>query len=98
MPAHVVVITDPAKWAILRAFLAELEEGAIVIGPDAAAAFEIQAGQPIEEAMIEYDYGGECDIMLDWDNDPGLQHWCYEAIRKAQGLPAIDEESKPADP
>ena len=47
MAANVIVITDPAKWEIIRDVLCELDEGGIVIGPDAAAAYEKKFGQPI---------------------------------------------------
>lgn len=93
MAAYIRVITDPGKWAVILEFLNDCEEGAIVIGPQAAAAFEKKYHVPIEEGMVEYDYGECCDLMLDWINDDELfEHYCWDAVRAAAGLPSEEPE------
>lgn len=91
MAANVVVITDPAKWEIIREVLCELDEGGIVVGPVAAAAYETKFGQPIDESYIEdYDFDG-ADIWVDWTDDPALGH------RAIHALSAEGDDDEPGD-
>ncbi len=86
MAAHVVAITDPEQWQIIHNVLAELVEGGIVIGPAAAAAFERMYGQPVEERLIEYDFGEQPDVFVDYTNDSDLDHFCIQSIATAMSL------------
>ncbi len=70
--AAYIVCPSEAEWAVIGPFLEKCQEGAIIISPGIRLAIESEfgmtQGQIDDEAAgqnVDYDYGGECDIMLD---------------------------------
>lgn len=82
MAANVVVIRDPAAWAILDFVFSELDRGGIVIGPDQAKELDEKFGENWEENtrmfLDDYDFGGEADLWVDLFNEVAR-----EAVEKA---------------
>lgn len=89
--AAIVRIISQQDWPVIRAFLDSLEEGAIVISPYMHRQMIDDGLKPKHgRRLLDYDFGGEPDIMLDVVHD--LDHSAVEAIRKDLGLPQSPTE------
>jgi hypothetical protein len=84
MAANVVTIRDEQEWKIIGDFLSELEEGGIVVPPHVAKALDQKLGTDWEHRIdckyMEYDYGGDPDILIDLLHDIELGQMGAEAI------------------
>jgi hypothetical protein len=84
MAATVILIEDPQRWEAIREFLSECGEGALVFGPAAVRGLVERFGRETIDKLngetIDYDYGGQSDIMLDWSDDVALSHYSTDAV------------------
>jgi hypothetical protein len=66
MSAKIVVVPE-ADWPAVGRFLESIKDGAIVMAPDVAAAFEAKYGRPVPAGatLPDYDYGDDPDYALD---------------------------------
>lgn len=82
--AAIVVAVPPEDWPTVEKYMLLIEDGGILVGPDAAAAFERRHGKPVpHETRIVYDFGGQPDKYVDMIYSPdGLDSMAGEAIVK----------------
>lgn len=77
MAANIVVITSRKDWKIVQDYLEQLDEGGIIIGPDAAEAIQREMGDEFAYALVgqcvEYDFGGHADIAIDVTNAENVE-------------------------
>ena len=63
--AAYVVRPSEKEWAVVEKFLSRCEEGAIVVTPAMQKWLDSQKVKAKAGELIEYDFGGEADILLD---------------------------------
>lgn len=56
MAANVVVVTEESHWEIISAFLADCDEGAVVVSPELNKRFEETQGKDWDFDLPEIDY------------------------------------------
>jgi len=79
-----IVSPDEEIWPVIHDFLTACAEGAIVLAPAARRQLQECVGRdPCELGIIEYDFGGEPDLMLDVVHDLDGKHFSLDAIREA---------------
>lgn len=86
MAATVVLIEDEVNWDIIREVLYYLEQGGIVMGPKAIEKFKERYQldpTDLDDKYLEYDFGGEPDIVVDHVIQP--DHMAAKAIASAMG-------------
>lgn len=89
MAAKLCVITDPKQWEVISTLLCEIEEGAIIIGPHAAAAFKEKYDKDPEDCptkFLKYDFGGQADAWIDWTDNEELSDPCLSPVREDLGI------------
>lgn len=82
--AATIVCPSEEAWEHIRSFLADLQDGGIVIPPGIGDKIEEQRGfrpEDIEEEFIEYDFGSDADIWIDVVNSP--DHYAVDALAAA---------------
>jgi hypothetical protein len=84
-----IVVVPEADWPAVERFLESVEDGAIVMAPAVAAAFEAKYGRPVPAGatLPDYDYGNEPDYVLDRIH-AALEPWSYplEALLDCMGI------------
>jgi hypothetical protein len=86
MPATLILVEDEQDWETIRLVLSCLEQGGIIMGPDAIDSFKQRYGldpTECEEKYIDYDFGGEPDIVV--DHVLGSEHMAASAVAAAMG-------------
>lgn len=77
-----VKIVPKEHWEILREYIGADDEGAVLLVPEGnLSKFSAVDEQTIREQDgkdIEYDFGGEPDVVIDVLNDPG--NYCVDIL------------------
>ena len=63
--AAYIVRPSKQEWAIVEKFLDRCKEGAIVVTPAMQEWLDSQHVKVRAGALVDYDFGGEADILLD---------------------------------
>lgn len=89
--AAYIVCPSKEHWEFISDFLTECQQGAIILSPDIQKAiekrFNLSEGHVAEETrgeLVVYDYGGECDKML--DQPTNMRHMSIPLVLEALGL------------
>lgn len=71
MAAKIVVIRDEKTWNTVNDVLGDLDEGGIIIPPEECARLDENMPDWEEHlgGLIDYDFGGEPDILIDVARD-----------------------------
>lgn len=91
MSAHVVCPRD-REWPIIRRFLLACRQGAIVISPHARQQFiDVYGQDPAELELIDYGFGGEPDVAVDFVRSLDEGPLAWDAIRQTLAIPDAKE-------
>ena len=83
--AAYIVAPSRKDWDVISRFLGDCREGAIVVPPHVADRFKEKYGKEVPEGdLVEYDYGGEAQILIDVMH--GLDHFSARPVREAVGV------------
>jgi len=76
--AAYIIRPNKKEWAGLKKILDEGGEGAIIITPAMQEWLEAQGVKAATGSLVDYDFGGEPDLMLDVMGSP--QHYALQAL------------------
>jgi hypothetical protein len=103
--AATVVLVNPTEWPVIRRFLADCKERAVVIPPEARSRVERRWPNAnflkLKGKTIDYDFGGRPDIMLDVATNLAAEpheHFGTECLLKALGIGESDSDVELDEP